>query len=89
MSAVPRNLFSGMSMVENPCLAVGIMQISCLVTEIWLLPVSARHIVFSEIGCCQPCQITCCCPWANPKHPYSALEFFKYIDHQMPEKNTY
>jgi hypothetical protein len=66
-------------MVENPCIAVGIIQISCLVTEIRPLPVYVRHIVFSDIGCCQPCQITCSCPWMNPKHPYCVLEFLKYV----------
>jgi hypothetical protein len=79
MSAMPKDLFSGMGMVENPCIAVGIIQISCLVTEIRSLPVYVRHIVFSDICCCQPCQITCSCPWVNSKHPYCVLEFLKYV----------
>jgi hypothetical protein len=41
--------------------------------------VYGRHIVFSDIGCCQPCQIACSCPWVNPKHPYCVLEFLKYV----------
>jgi hypothetical protein len=53
--------------------------ISCLVTEIRSLPVYVRHIVVSDIDYCQPCQITCSCPWVNPKHPYCVLEFLKYV----------
>jgi hypothetical protein len=47
---MPKDAFSGMGMVENPYLTVGIIQISCPVTEIRSLPVYVRHIVFSDIG---------------------------------------
>jgi hypothetical protein len=46
MLAMPKDRSSGMGMVENPCIAVGIIQISCLVTEIRPLPVYVRHFVF-------------------------------------------
>jgi hypothetical protein len=79
MSAMSKDVFFWNGYVENPCIAVGIIQISCLVTEIRPLPVYVRHIVFSDIGGCQPCQITYSCPWINPKHPYCVLEFLKYV----------
>jgi hypothetical protein len=79
MSAIPKYPFSGMGIVENLCIAVGIIQISLLVTGIRRLLIYVRHILFSDIGYCQPCQITCSCLLVIQKHPYYVLEFFKCV----------